>query len=176
MISFASDSLVSEKRASPIVGAASSQGIESRNPKGRVERCEGVTTLRRTFVMRAISMVLVAGAAMSLGACATTPPRRPVEVSRFPLGAPLETGTVSAEATSAGWATSLESQVYTGAVATELGRYGYAAPAAGTPSQYLAVVGVTRTTRPGPPRRGPMTKRQGGGATAGGKGGGPWRV
>lgn len=122
--------------------------------------------------MRAISMVLVAGAAMSLGACATTPTRSPVEVSRFHLGAPLETGTVSAEATSAGWATSLESQVYTGAVATELGRYGYAAPAAGTPSQYLAVVGVTRTTRQGPPRRSPITIGIGGGTSTGGYGGG----
>src|SRR3569623_762305 len=82
MISFASDSLVSEKRASPIVGAASSQGIESRNPKGRVERCEGVTTLRRTFVMRAISMVLVAGAARSRGAGATTPTRSPFRAGR----------------------------------------------------------------------------------------------
>ena len=122
--------------------------------------------------MRAISMVLVAGVAMSLGACATTPTRSPVEVSRFHLGAPLETGTLSAEATSAGWATSLESQVYTGAVANELTRYGYAAPAAGAPSQYLAVVGVTRTTRPGPPRRSPITIGIGGGTSSGGYGGG----
>lgn len=122
--------------------------------------------------MRAISMVLVAGAAMSLGACATTPTRSPVEVSRFHLGAPLETGTLSAEATSAGWATSLESQVYTGAVANELIRYGYAAPAAGSSSQYLAVVGVTRTTRQGPPRRSPITIGIGGGTSSGGYGGG----
>ncbi|MDH7973786.1 DUF4136 domain-containing protein [Sphingomonas sp. AR_OL41] len=122
--------------------------------------------------MRALSMVLVAGAAMSLGGCATTPTRTPVEVSRFHLGAPLETGTLSAEAATTGWATSLESQVYTGAVANELNRYGYAAPAAGTASQYLAVVGVTRTTRPGPPRRPPVTIGIGGGTSTGGYGGG----
>lgn len=122
--------------------------------------------------MRVLSMVLVAGAAMSLGACATTPTRSPVEVSRFHLGAPLETGTLTAEATTAGWATSLESQIYTGAVANALSRYGYAAPAAGANSQYLAVVGVTRTTRPGPPRRSPITIGIGGGTSTGGYGGG----
>jgi hypothetical protein len=122
--------------------------------------------------MRVMSMVLMAGAALSLGACATTPTRSPVEVSRFHLGAPLETGTLTAEATTAGWATSLESQIYTGAVANELTRYGYAAPAAGAASQYLAVVGVTRTTRPGPPRRSPITIGIGGGTSTGGYGGG----
>lgn len=118
--------------------------------------------------MRAMSMVLVMGAAMSLGACATTPARTPVDVSRFHLGAPLETGTLSAEATSAGWATSLESQVYTGAVANELIHYGYAAPATGAASQYLAVVGVTHLTREGPPRRSPFTIGIGGGTSTGG--------
>ncbi len=122
--------------------------------------------------MRVMSMVLMTGAALSLGACATTPTRSPVEVSRFHLGAPLETGTLTAEATTAGWATSLESQIYTSAVANELTRYGYAAPAAGAASQYLAVVGVTRTTRPGPPRRSPFTIGIGGGTSTGGYGGG----
>ena len=122
--------------------------------------------------MRVMSMALMTGAALSLGACATTPTRSAVEVSRFHLGAPLETGTLSAEATTAGWATSLESQIYTGAVANELTRYGYSTPAAGTPSQYLAVVGVTRTTRPGPPRRSPITIGIGGGTSTGGYGGG----
>ncbi len=120
--------------------------------------------------MRAMSRVLLAAAAMSLGACATTPTRSPVDVSRFHLGSPLETGTVSAEAMTAGWATSLESQVYTAAVAQELGRYGYAAPAAGTTSQYLAVVGVTRSTRQGPPRRPPITIGIGGGGYSDGVG------
>ena len=128
--------------------------------------------MRRIVAMRAISMVLMAGAAMSLAGCATTPARTPVEVSRFHLGAPLETGTLSAEATSAGWATSLESQVYTGAVANELVRYGYAAPANGATSQYLAVVGVTRTSRQGPPKRSPFTIGIGGGTSTGGYGGG----
>jgi hypothetical protein len=122
--------------------------------------------------MRVMSMVLMAGAAMSLGACATTPMRSPVEVSRFHLGAPLETGTLTADATSAGWATSLESQVYTGAVTAELSHYGYAPPVAGAPSQYLAVVGVTRTKRQGPPRRSPITIGIGGGTSSGGYGGG----
>lgn len=122
--------------------------------------------------MRVMSMVLMAGAAMSLGACATTPTASPVEVSRFHLGAPLETGTLSAEATTAGWATSLESQIYTAAVANELAKYGYAQPATGANSQYLAVVGVTRTTRPGPPRRSPITIGIGGGTSTGGYGGG----
>src|ERR1700742_4706161 len=117
--------------------------------------------------MRVMAMVLVAGAALSLGACATTPARSPVEVSRFHLGVPLETGTVSAEPTTAGWATSLESQVYTGAVANELSHYGYPAAAPGTPSQYLAVVGVTRTAREGPPRRSPVTVGIGGGTYSG---------
>jgi len=122
--------------------------------------------------MRVMSMVLMAGAAMSLGGCATTPTAAPVEVSRFHLGAPLENGSLTAEPTTAGWATSLESQVYTGAVANELGKYGYAPPAAGATSQYLAVVGVTRTTRPGPPRRSPISIGIGGGTSTGGYGGG----
>jgi hypothetical protein len=123
-------------------------------------------------MMRVMSMVMMAGVAMSLAACATTPARSPVEVSRFHLGAPLETGTLSAEPTTAGWATSLESQIYTGAVANELSRYGYAPTATGTPSQYLAVVGVTRTTREGPPRRSPFTVGIGGGTSTGGYRGG----
>lgn len=122
--------------------------------------------------MRVMSMVLVGAAAMSLGACATTPAASPVEVSRFHLGTPLESGTLTAEPTTAGWATSLESQVYTSAVANELSHYGYAAPAAGAQSQYLAVVGVTRTSRPGPPRRSPITIGIGGGTSTGGYGGG----
>ena len=120
--------------------------------------------------MRAMSRILLAGAAISLGACATTPTQTPVEVSRFHLGSPLETGTISAEPMTAGWATSLESQTYTAAVAQELSRYGYAAPVAGTTSQYLAVVGVTRSTRQGPPRRPPITIGIGGGGYTGGVG------
>ena len=62
--------------------------------------------------MRAMPMLLVTGVAMSLSACATTPTRSPVEVSRFHLGAPLETGTLSAEPTTAGWAQASTAGLY----------------------------------------------------------------
>jgi hypothetical protein len=126
--------------------------------------------------MKAGIGIAVAATALTLAGCATGSGGgsggAPVEVSRFHLGAPLETGTLSAEPTTAGWATSLESQVYTGAVANELAHYGYTPPAPDAKSQYLAVVGVTRRTREGPPKPPPFSIGLGGGGYSGGRGGG----
>lgn len=121
--------------------------------------------------MQARWAITAAGAALTLAGCATAPMSAPVEVSRFHLD-PVDRGTLVAEAASSGWATSLESQIYTGAVQSELLRYGYTAPAAGAAGDYSAMVGVTRTSREGPPRRSPVTIGLGGGSYSGGRGGG----
>ncbi len=121
--------------------------------------------------MKAGLTIAAAGAALTLAGCATAPMSAPVEVSRFHLD-PLDRGTLAAEPTSTGWASSLESQIYTGAVGNALMQYGYTPPAPGTTAQYVAMVGVTRTLRDGAPRRSPVTVGIGGGGYSGGYSGG----
>ena len=97
-----------------------------------------------------IRLGMAALLATSLGACATTTTSGPVEVSRFHLGAPLETGTLTTEPLPGGGPPSLEFKTYAAAVEGEAFHSGFAVPQQGVPAQYLAVVGFTRTTRQAP--------------------------
>ncbi|MEO5868126.1 MAG: DUF4136 domain-containing protein [Sphingomonas sp.] len=115
--------------------------------------------------------IVATAAALALAGCATAPMSAPVEVSRFHLD-PVDRGTITSEAASSGWATSLESQIYTGAVQNELLRYGYTAATPGMPSQYSAMISVARTSQEGAPRRSPLTIGIGGGGYSGGYRGG----
>jgi hypothetical protein len=111
-------------------------------------------------------------AMFGLAGCATTTASGPVEVTRFHLGSPLETGTVTVDPMPGGGAPSLEFKTYAAAVETELLRSGFSVPPPGASGQYLAVVGFTRTAREGPPRSSGLTVGIGGGGYSGGRGGG----
>jgi hypothetical protein len=101
-----------------------------------------------------LALGLAIVAATTLSACATTTTSGPVEVTRFHLGAPLETGTLAVEPMPGGGPPSLEFKTYAAAVQTEALAHGFTVPASEPAAQYLAVVGFTRTTRPAPPRDG----------------------
>jgi hypothetical protein len=126
--------------------------------------------------MKAISGLLVTLAATGLAGCETTATNAPVQVTRFHLGAPLERGTLTVEPAQSGGpggaSGSLEFQTYAAAVQSQLLSQGFATPSAGAGAQYVAVVGVNRNTREGPPRRSPFTIGIGGGGYSGGYGGG----
>jgi|UniRef100_UPI0035CC057C hypothetical protein len=110
----------------------------------------------------ALGMAIVA--ATTLSACATTTTSGPVEVTRFHLGAPLETGTLTVEPAPGGGPPSLEFKTYAAAVQTEALAHGFTVPASDPAAKYLAVVSFTRTTRPLP--------RAGGSGVSVGLGGG----
>lgn len=121
---------------------------------------------------KAISALLIALAATGLAGCETTATNAPVQVTRFHLGAPLERGTLTVEPAPGGAPGSLEFQTYAAAVQSQLLNQGFTAPATGNSGQYVAVLGVNRDTREGPPRRSPFTIGIGGGGYSGGYGGG----
>lgn len=119
---------------------------------------------------RSIGLAL-ATASVALAGCATNTVR-PVEVTRFHLGAPLERGTLIIQPAPGGDASSLEFRTYAAAVEREALRNGFGTPAAGGTAQYLGVVGFTRTVREGPPRSSGVSIGLGGGSYGGGYGGG----
>ena len=119
-----------------------------------------------------LALAAAIGLGVGLGGCATTAASGPVEVTRFHLGAPLETGSLVVEPAPGAVAPSLEFQTYAAAVQTEALRSGFTVPASGATAQYLAVVGFTRTTRPAPPRGGGSGVSIGLGGGGGGYGGG----
>lgn len=137
-------------------------------------------------------------AASALTGCATTSLSGPVEVTRFHLGAPLETGTLAVEPMQRGAVgrygryggdvgvdlppqnpqdrqpidDSLEFRNYAGAIQEQALRYGYTVPAPGATSQYIAVVGYSRQYREGAPRSSGVQVGLGGGGGGGGYRGG----
>ena len=117
-----------------------------------------------------LGLGLTLAATAALGACTTTAASGPVEVSRFHLGAPLETGTLVTEPLPGGGQPSLEFKTYAAAVESEALRTGFSVPASGASAQYLAVVGFTRTVRQGPPKSGGVSIGLGGGGYSGGVG------
>ena len=122
--------------------------------------------------MMKLGLALALAATAALGACATTPRVAPVEVSRFHLGAPLETGTLTTEPMPGAGAPGLEFRSYAAAIETEALKNGFTIPASGTTAQYVAVLGFSRTARQGPPKSGGLTIGLGGGGFSGGRGGG----
>lgn len=122
-----------------------------------------------------VGLGIAAAMAATLGGCATMTTSGPVEVTRFHLGAPLETGSLTVEPLPGGGPASLEFKTYAAAVQTEALAHGFTVPAVGAEGRYLAVVGFTRTTRPAPQRGGGSGVSIGlGGETGGGgyRGGG----
>lgn len=116
-------------------------------------------------------MMIVMLAATSLAGCATGPSSFPVQATRYHYNAMTDRGTIGiAPLTDA--TASIEYQTYAAAVQAELLRLGYTLPATGVKAKYLATVGFTRTARPLPPRRSPVTIGLGGGGGGGGFNGG----
>ncbi|MFZ5793992.1 MAG: DUF4136 domain-containing protein [Sphingomonas sp.] len=122
--------------------------------------------MKRTMGLALAATVLGAGA---LAGCTTTGKAGPVEVTRFHLGAPLETGTLTVEAMPGRDQDSLEYKTYAAAVETEALTHGFTVPATGAAPQYAAVVSFTRTNRPAPS---PNGSRSGVSVGLGGGGGG----
>ncbi len=116
-----------------------------------------------------LGLGLALAATAALGACATTKVA-PVEVSRFHLGAPLETGSLTTEPQPSSGPPSLEFKTYAAAVETEALHNGFTIPASGTTAQYVAVIGFSRSVRQGPPKGGGVTIGLGGGGYSGGVG------
>ena len=83
---------------------------------------------------------------MSLAGCATAVP--PVEVTRFHVGNPAQSGTVAVEEMPANPDAGLEFRTYAAAVEQELQRVGFRAAPAGGRSEYVALVGFRRSFRP----------------------------
>jgi hypothetical protein len=145
-----------------------------------------------------IGLGLALMAASALTGCATTMRSGPVEVTRFHLGAPLETGTIAVEPMQRGAVgrygtyganvgvepspqnpqtrvpidTGLEFQNYAGAVQAEALRHGFTPATTPGESQYLAVVGYSRQFREGAPRSSGVQVGLGGGGYGGGYRGG----
>lgn len=121
--------------------------------------------------MKSAALGVILGA-VALAGCTTTTASRPVDVTRFHLGAPLERGTVKVEAAPGGEGDSLEFQAYADAVRSQLLASGYTAPDGTTPAQYLAVVTFRRASQAIEPARSPVSVGLGGGGFSGGRGGG----
>lgn len=116
--------------------------------------------------------VMIAGAALLAGCTTTTGGPRPVEVTRFHLGAPLERGTLAVEPGPGYAMSSLEFQTYANAVRGEAARSGFGTAASDNQTQFAAVVGFKREVREGPPRSSGVSIGLGGGGYSGGYRGG----
>lgn len=114
------------------------------------------------------AMAIAAG----LAGCATGPTSFPVEATRFHYDAMTARGTIAVEPLPGGGPASLEYKEYAAAVQAELLRLGYTTPVPGALPDNRATVSFTRTTRPLPPRRSPVTVGIGGGGYSGGYSGG----
>ncbi len=118
------------------------------------------------------SVLIVIGMAAALAGCATGPSRFPVQATRFHFNAMTDRGTIAVEPLTGSGTASIEYKTYAAAVETELLRLGYTSPAPGATPQFLATVSFSRTTRPLPLRRSPVSVGLGGGGISGGRGGG----
>lgn len=120
------------------------------------------------------SVAALGFAALALGGCTTTGSLPPTEVIRYHLGPQTITrGTVAVEpVTGPGVPTPPEFPAYAAAVQGQLARVGYTPTPAGAQPDFLAIVDLRRTTRPGPPRRSPISIGLGGGSYSGGYHGG----
>lgn len=110
-------------------------------------------------------------AAATLSGCETTAGSAPVDVTRFHLD-PIERGSIAIEPVPGAMPGSIEFDTYAAAIQTQLLQIGYTAAAPGTAGQYVAVVGLSRTSQPIGPARSPLTIGLGGGGYSGGYRGG----
>ncbi|MBV9842176.1 MAG: DUF4136 domain-containing protein [Sphingomonadaceae bacterium] len=119
--------------------------------------------------MDRIKIALTAFVTLALAGCATTlPPTGPVTVTRFHIDQPPAMSDVALEPRPGADPQSLEFQSDLPPIATELSRLGFHVVAPGSTSPLVAIVDVTRQSRPGPPRHSPVTIGIGGGFGGGG--------
>jgi hypothetical protein len=122
-------------------------------------------------VIKPFSLALVSAAVLVSG-CAPTYRARPVEVTRYHLGQPMERTSVAIEPMTGGATVSPEYQLYADAVAAELNRLGYVQSNGAAPSGYIAAVSFTRAPRGSFRERPPFSIGLGGGTFSGGRRGG----
>jgi hypothetical protein len=120
------------------------------------------------LVSKPISLAL-AGAAMLLAGCATGYGSRPVEVTRYHLGQPLERTTIAIEPMTGANQVSPEYELYADAVAAELARLGYVRSISDTPSGYIAAVSFNRAPHGSFREPPPVSIGLGGGSISGGR-------
>lgn len=112
------------------------------------------------------------GAALLVGGCTTGYRQRPVDVTRYHLGQPMERTSVAVEPMTSAATVSPEYQLYADAVATELSRLGYVSSNGVAPSGYIAGVSFTRSSRGSFREQSPVSIGLGGGGVSGGRRGG----
>jgi hypothetical protein len=91
-------------------------------------------------------IILSTMSALSLVGCTTAVP--PVEVTRFHVGDPARSGTISVEELPGNPDVGLEFRTYAAAVEQELQRAGFTSAATGSKSDYVALVAFRRSFRP----------------------------
>lgn len=114
----------------------------------------------------------LSGAALLLGGCTTSTGMRPVDVTRYHLGQPMERTSVAVEPMSSAATVSPEYQLYADAVAMELSRLGYVSSNGAELSGYIAGVSFARTSRGSFREQPPVSIGLGGGSFGGGRRGG----
>ncbi len=123
--------------------------------------------------MRSAMMIAALGLATLAGGCTTTGTRQgAVDVTRYHLGAELSRGTIRVEPASGADAVSIEYSGYLDAIRAELLRAGYADPAAGATSQFVATVKLRAIPRGQMRSPSPFQIGIGGGGFSGGRRGG----
>lgn len=105
----------------------------------------------------------ILAAAAALSGCTATSNGGPVDVTRYHLGNPVGQGSVAIEPVNTNAVASFGYQTFADAVGNELGTMGFTPIAAGTPSDYIAAVSFTRTSRGFVRKRPPVTIGIGGG-------------
>ncbi|MHA6721338.1 DUF4136 domain-containing protein [Sphingomonas sp. RS6] len=124
------------------------------------------------FVKKVLRFALLVTAPALAAGCTAGSGGRPIDVTRYHLGQPLERTTVVVEPMSGAMDVSPEYQLYADAVKAELERLGYVPATSDRPAGYLATVSFTRTSRgviQDPP---PVSIGLGGGSFSGGRRGG----
>jgi len=124
--------------------------------------------MRQPFMFAAIG--LVAPLALIVGGCTTTARSGAIDVTRYHLGTDLSRGTIRVEPASGADAVSIEYQGYLDAIRGELLQAGYADPATGVASQFVATVKLRQVPRGEVHTPSPFQIGIGGGGFSGGGG------
>lgn len=106
----------------------------------------------------------IAGAALALAACSTTPT---ASVLRFHQGQPIDRGVIVVQPQNPAMAGSLEFQAQADAVATQLRAQGFTVVTNPAQAQYVATVGLTTSERTTAGRRSGVSVGLGGGFSTG---------
>lgn len=123
------------------------------------------------FLVKAISIALVAGAALLSGCTTNTSLRGPVDVTRFHLGSALDSrSSLVVEAANGASANSPEFMLYADGVRAELNQLGFVPARGDLDSAYIATVSFQNIARGAYRQRSPISIGVGGGSHGSGVG------